>query len=44
MYSNHGTQVGTQNNDIGAVSQTDLIRGLVSSVAQANWPGAIDVH
>ena len=34
-YSNPGTQVGAQNEDFGAVSQTDLTRGLVSSGTQA---------
>ena len=33
-YSNPGTQVGSQNNDFSAVSQTDLTRSLVLSVAR----------
>ena len=34
MYSNPGTQVGALNKDFGDVSQTDLTRNLVPSVAQ----------
>jgi len=34
MYSNPGTQVGAQDKDFSAVSQTDLIRRLLPSVAQ----------
>ena len=34
-YSNPGTQVGTQNKDFGAVSQTDLTRSSFPSVVQA---------
>ncbi len=28
VYSNHGTQFGAQNKDFGAVSETDLTKGL----------------
>ena len=34
-YSNPSTQVGAQNKDFDTVSQPDLTRGLVLSVAQA---------
>ena len=38
-YSNPGTQLGAQNKNFGAVSQTDLMRGYVSSAAQAKARG-----
>ena len=38
MYSNPGTQVGTQNKDFSAVQQTELLtRSYVLSVTQASW-------
>ena len=35
MYSNPGTHVGTQNKNFSPVSQKDVTRSLVPSVAQA---------